>query len=82
MEELAELEKAIQASEQLRQKALAQKDIYEQQLKETEAELQALGTTSEEAEEELKRIEKQIEENLSKIKSMIPYDLLRLHKYI
>lgn len=76
-EELAKAEKAIQMAEQLRQKALAQKDVYEQQLKEVEAELQAMGIQPESAKEEIAKLEEEIEMLMTRLNELIPYDLLK-----
>lgn len=76
-EELAKVEKAIQMAEQLRQKALAQKDVYEQQLKEVEAELQAMGIQPESAKEEIAKLEEEIEMLMARLNELIPYDLLK-----
>jgi chromosome segregation ATPase len=75
--ELQNIEKAIQNSEMLRQRATANKEVYEEQIKQTDEELKALGTTSEKAQEELASIDAQISKNLKKINEMIPFDLLR-----
>ena len=75
--ELQNIEKAIQNSEMLRQRAVANKELYEEQIKQTDEELKALGTTPEKAQEELASIDAQIAKNLAKINEMIPFDLLR-----
>ncbi|BBW98945.1 hypothetical protein [Geobacillus subterraneus] len=75
--ELAKVEKAIQAAEQLRQKALAQKEVYEQQLKEVEEELRRIGVDPSMAKGEILRLEQEIEMLLKEINEMIPYDLLQ-----
>lgn len=75
--ELTKVEKAIQMAEQLRQKALAQKDVYEQQLKEVEAELQAMGIQPESAKEEIAKLEEEIEMLMTRLNELIPYDLLK-----
>jgi len=75
--ELQNIEKAIQASETLRQRAITSKELYEQQLKETESELKALGTTAEKAEQDLQKIDEQIAINLQEIKDKLPFDLLQ-----
>ncbi|TCJ98261.1 UNVERIFIED_ORG: hypothetical protein BDK47_11847 [Anoxybacillus amylolyticus] len=75
--ELAKVEKAIQAAEQLRQKALAQKDVYEQQLKEVEEELRRMGVDPNMAKDEILRLEQEIELLLRELNAMIPYDLLQ-----
>lgn len=75
--ELQNIEKAIQNSEMLRQRATANKEVYEEQIKQTDEELKALGTTPEKAEQELSSIDSQIATNLKRINEMIPFDLLR-----
>lgn len=75
--ELAKVEKAIQAAEQLRQKALAQKDVYEQQLKEVEEELRRMGVDPSKAKDEILRLEQEIDLLLKELNAMIPYDLLQ-----
>lgn len=75
--ELQNIEKAIQASETLRQRAITSKELYEQQLKETESELKSLGTTAEKAEQDLRKIDEQIASNLQEIKNKLPFDLLQ-----
>lgn len=80
--ELQQTEKALKASEQLRMRAIANKGAYETQLKENEAELKALGTTAEQAEEEIRKIDAQIAEKLKKINEMIPYDLLNKYNLL
>ncbi|PLS19736.1 hypothetical protein CVD28_04815 [Bacillus sp. M6-12] len=82
MNELQYAEKAIKASEDLRQRALTSKGIYEQQLKETDEELKNLGTTAEEGRKEIEQIDAKIEENLASIKDMIPFDLLKEYKLL
>lgn len=80
--ELQQTERALKASEQLRMRAIANKGAYETQLKENEAELKTLGTTAEQAEEEIRKIDAQIAEKLKKIKEMIPYDLLNKYNLL
>jgi len=75
--ELQNIEKAIQNSEMLRQRATANKEVYEEQIKQTDEEMKALGTTPEKAQEELASIDAQIERYLKNINDMIPYDLLK-----
>lgn len=82
LQELQQTEKALKASEQLRMRALANKSAYENQLKENEEELKALGTTAEKAEEEIARIDQQIAEKLKQINEMIPYDLLNKYNLL
>ena len=77
MNKIQTLEKAIKASEDLRQRALTSKDIYEKQVKETEEELKALGTTAETGRQEIAEIDKKIAESLLKVEQMIPFDLLK-----
>lgn len=82
MNEIQEVEKAIKASEDLRQRAITYKSVYETQLKETEEEFKALGTTAEQAKKEIEEIDKKIAVTLEKIKGMIPYELLKeFHLY-
>lgn len=75
--QLQTIENAIQNSEMLRQRATANKEVYEEQVKQTDEELKQLGTTAEKAEEELASIDAKIANNLKKINEMIPFDLLR-----
>lgn len=75
--ELQRIEKAIQNSEMLRQRAESSKEIYEEQLRQTDEELKSLGTTAEKAEEELASIDQKIAKSLEKINEMIPFDLLK-----
>ncbi|WCK57702.1 hypothetical protein PP175_27075 (plasmid) [Aneurinibacillus sp. Ricciae_BoGa-3] len=82
MSEIQSIEKAIKASEDLRQRALTSKGIYEQQQKETDEELKALGTTPEKGRQEIQEIDAKIEENLLKVKQMIPFDLLKQYKLL
>jgi phage shock protein A len=82
MNEIQSIEKAIKASEELRQRALTSKGIYEQQLKETDEELKALGTTAERGRKDIEEIDAKIQENLAKIKEMIPFDLLQQYKLL
>jgi len=74
--ELQLIEKGIQNSEMLRQRATANKDVYEEQIKQTDEEFRLLGTTPEKAGEELASIDRQVETNLKRMKEMIPFDLL------
>ncbi|MGW8417232.1 hypothetical protein ACWGKP_24820 [Brevibacillus sp. NPDC055896] len=80
--ELQQTEKALKASEQLRFRAIANKDAYVTQLKENDAELKALGTTAEQAEKEVQAIDAEIENKFEKIKSMIPFDLLQKYNML
>mgnify|MGYP000879467945 CR=1 FL=1 len=80
MAEIELIEKGLKASENLRQQALTKKGVYEAQLKETDEELAKLGTTAEKAKKEIEQIDKKIEEDLEKIKTMIPFDLLKKWK--
>lgn len=82
MNELQYAEKAIKASEDLRQRALTSKGIYEQQLKETDEELATLGTTADQGKKEIEQIDAKIAENLVAIKEMIPFDLLQQYKLL
>jgi phage shock protein A len=82
MNEIQSIEKAIKASEELRQRALTSKGIYEQQLKETDEELKALGTSAERGRKDIEEIDAKIQENLAKIKEMIPFDLLQQYKLL
>lgn len=82
MNNIQETEKAIKASEDLRQRALTKKGMYEQQLKESDEELKALGTTAEEGRKEIQEIDATIEKNLESIKGMIPFDLLKEYKLL
>lgn len=82
MNEIQSIEKAIKASEELRQRALTSKGIYEQQLKETDEELKALGTSAERGRKDIEEIDAKIQENLTKIKEMIPFDLLQQYKLL
>lgn len=77
--ELQRVEKAIRASENLRQSALTKKGMYEEELKKKDEQLRELGTTPEQAEEDLRQIDVTIEKKLQEIENMIPFDLL--HKY-
>lgn len=77
LEELQYIEKALKASEEYRQEAITKKDIWEKQLAEKDEELRKLGTTPEEAESEIQKIEKQIMENIETLKQMIPFDILK-----
>lgn len=80
--DIQSIEKAIKASEGLRQKASASKGIYEQQLKETDEELKALGTTAEKGKAEIDEIAKEIQDKKDKINSLIPYDLLKQYNVL
>ena len=82
MKELSRIEEALKKAEELRQQALTKKDIYENQLKETEEELKALGTTSKEGEAKLQKNDEEIKEAMAKIETMIPFELLKKYKLI
>lgn len=82
MSQLQYFEKAIKASEELRQHASTSKGFYEQQLKETDEELKALGTTPERGRQDIEEIDKKIQNNLASIKNMIPFELLQEWKRI
>lgn len=77
MEEIQYIEKAIKASEEYRQVAITQKAMYEQQIKEKDEELAKLGTTAADAKKEIEDIDRQIIENIEKLKTMIPFELLK-----
>lgn len=78
--ELQRIEKSVGQADNLRQKALMRIDILQQQLTETTDELKALGTTPEQAEAELEKIQNEINSKLAEINSMIPYDLLKKYE--
>jgi hypothetical protein len=80
--DLQRTEKALKASEQLKMRAVANKGVYESQLKDNEAELRALGTTAEKAEQEVQAIDAEIERTLQKINGMIPFDLLERYNLL
>lgn len=79
---LQNIEKGIQASEQLRQRAITSKEIYERDLKATDEELKALGTTPEKAQADLEKIDASIQSKLESIQAKIPFDLLRQYKLL
>lgn len=74
---IQESEKAIKASETLKQDAMTRKSMWEASIKEKDAELTSLGTTPKKASSEIEAIDKSILENLKKIQSLIPMELLR-----
>lgn len=76
MEDIELIEKGLKASENLRQQALTKKGVYEAQLKETDEELEKLGTTAEKGKKEIEEIDLKIQRNLDAIKEMIPFELL------
>lgn len=80
--DLEMVEKAIKASEELRQTAQTKKGMYEQQLIDTDEEFKALGTTAQEGHKEIEKIDAVIEKHLSEIKGMIPFELLKEYKRI
>lgn len=80
--ELQTTEKALKAAEQLLMRATANKGVYEQQLKDNDKELQALGTTAEKAESEVQSIDLQMAEKLAKINELVPMDLLRKYNLL
>lgn len=82
MTDIQEVEKGIKASEDLRQRALTRKGIYEQQLKESDEELKALGTTAEDGQKEIEQIDAKITENLLAIKQKIPFELLKKYNML
>lgn len=82
MTDIQEVEKGIKASEDLRQRALTRKGIYEQQLKESDEELKALGTTAEDGQKEIEQIDAKISENLLAIKEKIPFELLKKYNML
>lgn len=82
MTDIQEVEKGIKASEDLRQRALTRKGIYEQQLKESDEELKALGTTAEDGQKEIEQIDAKINENLLAIKQKIPFELLKKYNML
>jgi len=77
MQELDDLEKAIQKSQELRTMALTKKQTYEETITQTRAGLETLGTTPEKAREEIDFIDKTISDNVTKIKNALPMDLLK-----
>lgn len=80
--ELEQTEALIQKASALRNKAEGTKESYEEQLKQTEAELRKLGTSPEEAENDLLKLKNEIEKELELIKAEVPIDLLRDLKQI
>lgn len=77
MNKLSYLEKGIKASDDLRQRALTKKSMYEQQLKEADVEFGNLGTTAEQAPKEIQMIDEKINSAMANIEQMIPFELLR-----
>lgn len=76
-QKIAELEKQIKVTEDMRTEALTKKKMYEESLKEKEEALKKLGTTPEAAEEKMKELEASINEKIKFMEDNLPLDLLR-----
>lgn len=71
------IESAIKKSENLRQTAIAKKDVYEAQLKSLEEELKKMGINPDDIDSEIEKIDSEINKKLSEIEQLIPFDLLK-----
>ena len=76
-ERLAKAEKLISITKKAREDALRAKTESETKLKMCEEELAKLGVTPDNAQAELERIQKEIDDDLNTIESKIPIDLLQ-----
>jgi len=75
-QKIEELEQAIQKGEHLRIQAQTKLEGLETQKKETENELKALGVNPEKAEEEIKKLEEELNRALTEIDALIPSDII------
>lgn len=76
-QKIAELEKQIKVTEDMRTEALTKKKMYGESLKEKEEALKKLGTTPETAEDKMKELEASINEKIKFMEENLPLELLR-----
>ena len=77
IKEINEAEKILKITEDLRNEAITKKKMYQEQLKEKEAQLKELGTTIDDAEAKLKELNEEYEKDLKFIMDSLPVDLLK-----
>lgn len=73
---IRKIEEDIQKSERLRIQAQTKLEGLETQRGETEDELKALGVNPEDAQTEIEKLEKEIEEELKQIEALLPSESL------
>lgn len=76
--QLQTLKEAAQKARDYRNKALSQKELYEQQLQKLNQKLLDLGVEPANLDNTIASLEQEIEENIKKAKEMIPWRLLGL----
>ncbi len=76
-EQLNTLKTAIEKGKELRTRALSRKEILEQQEKELLEEIRKLGVDPERMEEEIAKLQKEKDQLLKEIESLIPFDLIK-----
>lgn len=76
-EKLNTLKTAIEKGKELRTRALSRKEILEQQEKELLEEIRKLGVDPDRMEEEIAKLEKEKDQLLKEIESLIPFDLIK-----
>lgn len=76
-EQLNTLKTAIEKGKELRTRALSRKEILEQQEKELLEEIRKLGVDPDRMEEEIAKLQKEKDQLLKEIESLIPFDLIK-----
>lgn len=79
-EDIQALEKRIKEGERLRIQAQTKLEGLEEQRKDTEEELRKLGVDPSKTEEEIARLEKEIEQELKEIEALLPSEELSEYK--
>jgi len=77
VEKMTEVEKYIKVTEAVRTEAMTKEKLYTESLKEKEEALKELGTTPEEAESKIKKLEDEIAADLVFIEENLPIELLK-----
>lgn len=76
IDDLNKLEKDIRKGETLKVQAETMVRTLQEQYKKNSQSLQALGVNPKQAEEDLKKLDLEIEEKLKKLKSLVPTDVI------
>ncbi|MEW6171820.1 MAG: hypothetical protein AB1510_01955 [Bacillota bacterium] len=75
--DISRLKEGIEKAKRLREQAIARKEVLEQQLKEIEAEVRALGVEPDRLEEEITRLETEARLSLEEAEKLIPWELIQ-----
>ena len=80
IDDLNKLEKDIRKGETLKVQAETMVRTLQEQYRRNSASLKALGVNPKQAEEDLKKIDLEIEEKLNKLKSLVPTDIIQKYE--